>query len=63
LIDYSKFSFPEEGIIDLKGMEKGTEVNLHTYRFPVPYGVKKKGRVFYNHGYGDYCGKMAHFMK
>jgi alpha-beta hydrolase superfamily lysophospholipase len=34
-----------------------------TYRFPVPSSVKRKGVVFYLHGFGAYCEHAAFIFK
>ena len=41
--------------LKLRVEQDGEEITLMTYRYPVAPGTKRKGIVFYVHGYGSYC--------
>lgn len=56
-------AWPEEDILGLKVEQDGVEVKLHTYRFPVPESVNRKGVVFYVHGLGAHCERTAFIFK
>lgn len=61
--DYLQVEWPEQGVLDLKVEQDGVEVKLHIYRYPVPERVIRKGVVFYVHGLGSYCERIAFIFK
>ena len=56
--------WPEINPLNLVVTKKdGTLLKLQTYRYPVPESQKRKGILFYIHGFGGYCERTAYIYK
>ncbi len=61
-IDYKQFKFPEINPIDMKVKKGSREYKLATFRYPAQTH-DRKGIIFFNNGYGDYCARYAHIAQ
>jgi alpha-beta hydrolase superfamily lysophospholipase len=52
--------FPEVNPIDMRVTGQGKELKLTNYRYP-SLQQERKGIIYFNNGYGDYCGRYAFF--
>jgi hypothetical protein len=48
---YAKY--PNIDPVKLTQVQRGKEVHLRAYHMPVPEGKKRRGVIFYIHGYGS----------
>jgi alpha-beta hydrolase superfamily lysophospholipase len=61
-IDLNAVQFPELNPIDMRVKGQGKELTLANYRYPSEH-QNRKGIVYFNNGYGDYCARYAFFGK
>lgn len=61
-IDYKDTAFPELNPIEMKVQGQGKTLKLANYRFP-SLQENRKGIIYYNNGYGDYCARYAYLAK
>ena len=59
-IDLKAVQFPELNPVDMRVKGQGKELTLANYRFPSAH-QNRKGIVYFNNGYGDYCARYAFF--
>ncbi|TNV77116.1 hypothetical protein FGO68_gene7903 [Halteria grandinella] len=68
-IDYNKYQFPEINPLNFKGYSLRTKeyFPIANYRYPAYFDTqkqeKKKGIIYFIHGYGEYTGRYAYFAK
>jgi|LauGreDrversion4_2_1035121.scaffolds.fasta_scaffold254860_1 hypothetical protein len=61
-IDYNATKFPEINPIDFRVKGQGKELKIANFRFPSLL-QERKGIIFFNNGYGDYCARYAFFAE
>lgn len=61
-IDYKAVQFPEINPIELKVKGQGKELKIANFRYPSLL-KDRKGIIFFNNGYGDYCARYAFFAE
>ena len=61
-IDYKAVQFPEINPVELKVKGQGKELKIANFRYPSLL-QERKGIIFFNNGYGDYCARYAFFAE
>lgn len=55
--------YPEEDVVDLTVEQFGKPIKLKSYRYPAVDQSKRRGIVFYLHGYGTYANRDVDIAK